>query len=106
MEENKKIDRKNLVTHMMDYQLELAGKTRLDLVDDIDWKINIYLTIDQYRQFRGYSINLMRKVLKINRKKAEHNFYWFYRLFGFNLKRVDNDRKLDKSGLGKRGPKR
>ena len=91
-EKPNKINRKNLANHLMDYQLNLANKTRLDLVDDIDWKINIYISVDQYKQFRGYSINLMKKVLKINRKKAEQNFHWFYRLFGFNLKRNDESK--------------
>lgn len=84
-EKQNKITRENLVNHMMDYQLNLADKTRVDLIDDIDWKINFQLSYEQYKHFRGYSINLMRKVYKINRKKAESNFYWFYKLFGFKI---------------------
>lgn len=81
-----KISRNNIGEHLFDYQLQLIGKTRVDVIDDDRWRFNFTMTRQQMEDFRRYSIPLMQKVFKFNRKKAEDCFLWWNQMFGVRIK--------------------
>jgi len=80
------INRKNIGDHLFDYQLELIGKKRVDLLDIENWKFGLTLTRNQYDIYRDYTIKLCKKTFKCNRSKAVEIFEWFYSEFGLRIK--------------------
>ena len=86
METNKKITRTNIADHLLDYQLNMIGKTRLDVVDDDKWFFNFTMTKEQLAEFKEYAVPLMQKVFKFNKTKAENSFNWFREQFGVRIK--------------------
>lgn len=85
-EEKKKIDRTNIMDHLIEYQLNMIGKTIADAQKIDDWYYRFTLTEKQYEVFRGYAIPLMKKVFKITKAKAEQTFGWFTLNFGLRIK--------------------
>ena len=83
-----KINRKNIVSHLLDYELHLAGKKLVDTIDIPDWRFEFSITNDQYEGFRNYTIPLLKKVFKFNRQKAEATFEWFWKHFGIEIKNL------------------
>jgi len=81
-----KITRDTLARHLLEYQLEMVGKTMLDTFNDIDWRTNITLTQEQFNEFEKYSKKLIRKVYKCNKSKGDHYFNWFFPAFGLRIK--------------------
>ncbi len=84
--ENKTINRENCARHLVEKELEMVGKIMIDTLDDMEWYLNNTLTKIQYEEFKIYSINLIKKTYKVNRKKAEEIFDWFYKMYGLKLK--------------------
>lgn len=82
----KKITRSNIGDHLFDKQLEMVGKTRVDIIDDDRWRFNITMTRDQYWEFRAYAIKLLMKTFRVTKPKATKNFEWFIEMFGLRLK--------------------
>lgn len=80
-----KITRLNLADHLVEYQLNMIGKTTADAKKDDMWFHNWTFTQRQYELFRGYAIPLIKKILKCNTKKAEQTFDWFNLQFGLRL---------------------
>jgi hypothetical protein len=80
------VNRKNAAHHLFDYELELIGKTRVDLLDVEDFKKEWSLTRNQYDIFREYSINTLKKVYKFRKERALETFEWFYKEFGLKIK--------------------
>ena len=80
------INRMNIGQHLLDKELEIVGKTKEDLINDDRWRFNFTITNDQLWEFRRYSIFTLQKVFKINRKKAEDNFEWWWKMFGVRIK--------------------
>ena len=68
------INRKNIGTHLFDYQLELIDKKRVDTLNVENWREQWTLSRNQYDIFRDYSIRNCKKVFKCNRKKATGMF--------------------------------
>ena len=89
MNRRAKINRKNIATHLMKYQLSLVGK-ELDDAFEEDWE-DWTITQEQYDEFKRYSINILKKVFKFNTNKANKTFDWFYNHFGLKI-RQDNDK--------------
>ena len=58
MMEKKRITRENVAEHLLDYQLEMIGKTRLDVVDDDKWRFNLTVTREQREEFKKYAVPL------------------------------------------------
>jgi hypothetical protein len=81
-----KVNRANIMTHLIDKELEMVGKSRLDVLDDDKWYFNITMTRAQYKEYRVYSIKLIKKTFRCNTKKAEDTHLWFFSLFGLRLK--------------------
>lgn len=80
-----KIKRENLEKHLLEYQLEMIGKTLVDTLKD-SWRFDNTLTTLQKEKFEKYSIKLIKKVLKCNKTKAQEAFDKFFFLFGLRLK--------------------
>lgn len=82
----KRITRENIGVHLMDYQLEMVGKTRLEMIDDDKWRFNFTMTRTQSEEFHSYAIPLLMKVFHCTKPKAEENFQWFKSMFGLRIK--------------------
>lgn len=81
-----KVNRENITRHLIEYQLEMVGKSMLDTLDDDMWYFNITMTAEQHKQFRGYAIPLLKKIFKFNKGRAEQTFDWFNLQFGLRIK--------------------
>ena len=81
-----KVNRDNITRHLIEYQLEMVGKSMLDTLDDDNWYFNITMTSEQHKEFRGYAISLLKKIFKFNKRRAEQTFDWFNLQFGLRLK--------------------
>ena len=84
--ETKKITRSSIGEHLFDYQLQMVGKTRMNIIDDDRWRFNITMTREQREQFKKYAVPLLMKTFRINRTKAVYNYEWFIQMFGVRLK--------------------
>ena len=81
-----KINRMNIGQHLLEYELQLIGKTIKEMVMDDRWRFNFTITNEQLWEFRKYSISVLQKVFKFNKKKAEDNFAWWWKMFGVRIK--------------------
>lgn len=81
----KKIDRTNITEHLIEYQLNMIGKTIDKATEVEDWHYQWTLTQKQYELFKTYAIPLLKKVFKFNKTKAESTFNWFYSNFGLRI---------------------
>lgn len=78
--------RSTMIQHLIEYQIALIGKTMVDTYDDDRWHSKWTLTSEQKRQFRSYSIKIIKKVFKCNSLKAHTTFEWFYSVFGLKVR--------------------
>jgi hypothetical protein len=81
-----KVNRSNITRHLLEKELEMAGKTILDTLDEEYWFNKFTLTREQYLEFRKYSIRLIKKVFRCNGQKAFNTFGWFYLTLGLRIK--------------------
>ena len=79
------INRNTIAEHLVEYQLNMIGKTMKDVEGDIQWYYNNTFTQTQYLEFRDYAIPLIKKVFKCNKKRAESIFDWFNLGFGLRI---------------------
>lgn len=77
-----KINRTNIGRHLLEYQLNMIGKTTGDTKMDENWFNKWTINDREFEFFKKYSIALLKKVFKFNTKKAEANFEWFNTQFG------------------------
>lgn len=82
----KKVTRKNIGAHLFDYQLDIIGKGRVDIIDDDKWRFNNTLTLKQYNEFKDYAIKLLQKTFKYRKQKAVDTFEWWWMRFGLRIK--------------------
>lgn len=80
------LNRENLPRHLGEFQLALAGKKPIDMIMEGSTFIDYSISKEEYDIFKIYSIAMMKRVYKCNRKVAEENFYWFYHRFGLTIK--------------------
>ncbi len=85
----KKVNRENITTHLIEYQLEMIGKTMQDAENTPDWFRELTMTQQQHEEFRKYSIPLLKKVFKYNTNKAKSSFEWFNLVYGLRIKEND-----------------
>lgn len=83
-----KINRTNVADHLVQYQLDMVGKTLAEAYKDPEWYSNWTMTTEQYEKWKEYSVPLLKKVFKCNKKKAEDMFGWLNLQFGL---RIDDD---------------
>ena len=81
-----KINRDNIIRHLIEYELRMVGKTMVDTISDDKWYFNWTLTPDQEKEFRGYAILLFKKIFKCNKANAEKRYQWFDLGFGLRVK--------------------
>lgn len=80
-----KVNRINIGDHLLQYQLDIVGKTMADALKDDMWFFNWTITEEEYLQFKAYAIPLIKKVFKCNKGKAEETFSWFNLQFGLRM---------------------
>jgi hypothetical protein len=80
------INRTNINDHLIEYQLNMVGKTIEDAKKDEMWFNNFTMTSQQHELFKSYAIPLLRKVFKFNKGKAEQTFQWFDLGYGLRIK--------------------
>jgi hypothetical protein len=81
-----KINRENITRHLIEYQLEMVGKSMMDTLDDDKWYFNITMTTVQHEEFKKYSIKLIKKIFKCNTSRATSTFDWFNLAYGLRIK--------------------
>jgi len=81
-----KINRENIGNHLVDYQLNMIGKSMQEAYMTKEWYNKWTMTLEQHEEFKAYAIPLMKKVFKINKGRAEANFEWFDLEFGLRIK--------------------
>lgn len=80
-----KITRENLAVHLIEYQLNMIGKTFEDVKDDPWWFSNNAYSQKQFLEFKEYAIPLIKKILRCNKKKAVESFEWLNLSFGLRV---------------------
>lgn len=81
-----KINRENIADHLIDYQLEMIGKTIAEAYKTNEWYSKWTMTQAQHDEFKAYAIPLLKKVFKCNKTRAEQTFSWFDLQFGLRIK--------------------
>lgn len=82
----KTINRKNVAQHLLEVELGIVNKKLTDLLEIDNWRFHWTITREQYNEFHNYSIPLLQKIFKFNKRKAEETFKWFYGNFGLRIK--------------------
>jgi hypothetical protein len=80
------INRTNIATHLVEYQLAMIGKTIEEAKKDDMWFFNWTITQKQADELKSYAIPLIKKVFKCNKSRAERTFSWFSLEFGLRVK--------------------
>ena len=80
------INRTNINDHLIEYQLNMVGKTLEDAKKDEMWFHNFTMTTSQHNMFKSYAIPLLRKIFKFNKAKAEQTFQRFDLGYGLRIK--------------------
>jgi hypothetical protein len=80
------VTRLNIQEHLVEYQLNMVGKTIEDAKKDDMWYYNTTMTSKQFELFKSYAIPLLRKIFKFNKRKAEQTFDWFNLGYGLRIK--------------------
>ena len=80
-----KITRLNIADHLVEYQLNMIGRTTADAKKDELWFHNWTFTSKQYELFKSYAIPLIKKIFKCNTAKAQQTFDWFNLQFGLRI---------------------
>lgn len=81
----KKINRMTISDHLIEYQLQMIGKTVQDALKDPEWYNTWTMTSEQYDEFRAYAVPLLKKIFKFNTGKANSTFEWFNLQFGLRI---------------------
>jgi hypothetical protein len=84
-----KVNRTNISEHLVEYQLNMIGKTMLDVKGDEKWYTNNTMTQEQHEEFKAYAIPLLKKIFKFNKTRAEGTFGWFNLQFGLRIKQEE-----------------
>lgn len=82
---NKKINRENITLHLIEYQLEMVGKTLKDIEDVPYWYNEITMSKEQHEEFKKYAIPLLKKTFKFNNNRAKETFCWFDLNYGLKI---------------------
>jgi hypothetical protein len=80
-----KVNRTNISDHLIEYQLNMIGKTINDVKGDEEWYFNNTMTQEQHDEFKRYAIPLLKKIFKFNKTKAEQTFQFFDLQFGLRI---------------------
>lgn len=86
-----KANRTNIARHLLEYQLNIIGKTTVDTKKNSNWFKEWTITDSDHELFKQYAINALKKVFKFNTSKAKTTFEWWNLQFG--LKIIPDNRK-------------
>ena len=86
MKRRAKVNRGNVMRHLIEYQLDMVNKRLIDTLDDDKWYFNWTMTSEQHEEFKKYAIITLKKVFKFNTNKAKETFQWFHEHFGLRIK--------------------
>jgi hypothetical protein len=81
----KKINRMTISDHLIEYQLQIIGKTVQDALKDPEWYNTWTMTSEQHDEFKAYAVPLLKKIFKFNTGKANSTFEWFNLQFGLRI---------------------
>jgi len=81
-----KINRENIGEHLVDYQLEMVGKSIQEAHMTKEWYSKWTMTQEQHDEFKAYALPLLKKVFKCNKLRAEATFQWWDLQFGLRIK--------------------
>jgi hypothetical protein len=81
----KKINRMTISDHLIEYQLQMIGKTVQDALKDPEWYNTWTMTSEQHDEFKAYAVPLLKKIFKFNTGKANSTFEWFNLQFGLRI---------------------
>ena len=81
------INRTNVGEHLVEYQLEMVGRTIAQAYKNENWFHEWTMTDEQFNKLQAYAIPLLKKVFRCNKRKAESMFGWWNLQFGL---RIDN----------------
>ena len=82
----KTINRTNISEHLIEHQLNIIGKTIIEIKQDPEEYSNNTMTELQQEEFKTYAIPLLKKIFKFNKVKAESTFSWFQLQYGLSTK--------------------
>lgn len=89
---NIKINKENILEHLINKMFEIADvkETYANLIgtEKDGWYSDNTWTKEQEKVFMDYAKPILKKVLKLNEKKANNELVWF--LFDYGLK-IEND---------------
>ena len=81
-----KSNRTNIARHLLEYQLNIIGKTTADTKKNPNWFEEWKITESDQEIFRQYAIYMLKKVFKFNTRKAIETFEWWRLHFGLHIK--------------------
>jgi hypothetical protein len=81
-----KINRENISEHLLDYQLDMIGKSMQEAHMTREWYDKWTMTQEQHDAFKAYALPLLKKVFKCSKSKAESTFDFFDLQFGLRIK--------------------
>ena len=81
-----KVTRENISSYLFNYELSLIGKSKMDVLDDDQWRFNLTLSSEQYEQLKKHGIGLIRKIFKCKKQAAIDVFDFYYNTFGLRIK--------------------
>jgi len=81
-----KINRENIAEHLVDYQLEMVGKSMQEAHMTKEWYSKWTMTTEQHEAFKAYALPLLKKVFKCRKERAVDTFNWFDLKFGLRIK--------------------
>ena len=81
-----KINRETISEHLIDYQLDMIGKSIQEAHMTREWYNKWTMTQEQHDAFKAYALPLLKKVFKCNKSRAESTFDFFDLQFGLRIK--------------------
>ena len=74
-----------VVLEILNKQLSYFDKTVDDVKDNEKWYEENSFTEEQFKEWKNFSIELLRKKLKFNKTFAEKQFMWINLMWGFKV---------------------
>jgi hypothetical protein len=71
-----------ILTLIINKELEKYNLTIDDVLDSKDWFTKYTMTSEEWEAWKSYSIDLMRKKLRMSKKRAEKEFIWIDLMWG------------------------
>ena len=79
------INRENVSEHLLEFQMNILGKTMADTIHETSWKKDWKLTHKQKTVFKSYATGVLKKVFRFNTSKARETYDFFDKNFGLSI---------------------